>query len=75
MYGFDPHKIHLNYDDKHCAPAAEEWFEHMSTVHDQIHDPLTRINQKCSNIHIEEAIQFYNDDWVLVDRRNLQVHA
>ena len=47
----------------------------MTTVHDQIHDTLKRINKKRSTIHIEKARQFNIDDRVLVDRRNLQVKA
>ena len=47
----------------------------MTTVHNQIHDTLKRINEKCSTIHIEKARQFHIGDWVLVDRRNLQVKA
>ena len=47
----------------------------MTTVHNQIHDTLKRIKEKRSTIHIEKATQFYIDDWVLVDRRNLLVKA
>ena len=47
----------------------------MTTVHNQIHDTLKRINEKRSTIHIEKARQFNIDDWVLVDRRKLQVKA
>ena len=45
----------------------------MTTVHNQIHDTLQRINEKPSTIHIEKARQFYIHDWVLVDSRNLPV--
>ena len=47
----------------------------MTTVHNHIHDTIKRINEKRSTIHIEKARQFNIDDWVLVDRRNLQVKA
>ena len=47
----------------------------MTTVHNEIHDTLKRINEKCSTIHIEKARQFNIDDCVLVDRHNLQVKA
>ena len=47
----------------------------MTTVHNQTHYTLKRINEKCSIIYIEKARQFYVDDCVLVDRRNLQVKA
>ena len=47
----------------------------MTTVHNQIHDTLERINEKRSTIHIENARQFKIDDWLLGDRRNLQVKA
>ena len=47
----------------------------MTTGHNQIHDTLKRIKEKRSTIHIEKARQFNIDDWILVDRRNLQVKA
>ena len=47
----------------------------MTTVHNQIHDTLKHINHKRSSLHLEKARQFNVDDWVLVDRRNLQVKA
>ena len=47
----------------------------MTTVHKQMHGTLKRINEKRSTIHIEKASQFHIHDWVLVDRRNLQVKA
>ena len=45
----------------------------MTTVHNQIHDTLNRVNEQHSTIQIEKARQFNLDDLVLVDRRNLQV--
>ena len=45
------------------------------TVHNQVHDTLEQINIKWSAISIEKAWQFNVDDWVLVDRRNLQIKA
>ena len=47
----------------------------MTTVHNHIHDVLKRINHKRSTLHVENARQFHINDWVLVDRRNLQVKA
>ena len=47
----------------------------MTTVHNQVHDTLKQINIKRSAIHIEKARQFNVNDWVLVDRRNLQIKA
>jgi len=47
----------------------------MTTVHNQIHHTLKQINIKRSAIHIEKARKFAVNDWVLVDRRNLQVKA
>ena len=47
----------------------------MTTVHSQIHNNLKPVNEKRSTIHIEKARPFNIDDWVLVDRRNLQVKA
>ena len=47
----------------------------MTTVHNYIHNVLKRINNKRSNLHIEKARHFNIANWVLVDRRNLQVKA
>jgi len=47
----------------------------MTTVHNQIHHTLKQINIKRSAIHIEKACKFAANDWVLVDRCNLQVKA
>ena len=44
-------------------------------VHNKIHDTRKRINEKRSTIHIEKGRRVNIDDWVLVDRRNLQVKA
>ena len=55
MYGFDPGTIHLDNDYELSSPAAEEWLDRMTTVHNQIHDTLNRIIQERSTIHIEKA--------------------
>ena len=47
----------------------------MTTVNNQIYNTVNLINETRSTIHIEKATQFHVDDWVLVDRRNLQVKA
>jgi len=47
----------------------------MTTIHNQIHHTLKQINIKRSAIYIEKACKFAVNDWVLVDRRNLQVKA
>ena len=47
----------------------------MTTVHNHIHDVLKRINHKRSTLYVENARQFNIGDWVLVDRRNLQVKS
>ena len=47
----------------------------MTTVHNQIHDTRKRINHRRRAIHLEKAQWFNVGDWVLVDRRNLQVKA
>jgi len=47
----------------------------MTTVHNQIHHTLKQINIKRTAIDIEKAPKFAVNDWVLVDRRNLQVKA
>ena len=65
--------MHLDKDYELSSPAAEEWLDRMTTVHNHIHDVLKRINHKRSTIYVEKARQFNIDDWVLVDGRNLQV--
>ena len=75
LYGFDPRTIHLDNDYKLSSPATEEWLDRMTTVHNHIHDILKRINHKRSALHVEKARQFNINNWVLVDRRNLQVKA
>ena len=47
----------------------------MTTVHNHIYNVLKSINHKWSTLHVEKAMQFNSNDWVLVDRRNLQVKA
>ena len=47
----------------------------MTTVHNHIHNTLKQINHKQRAIHIEKARHFNVEDWVLVDRRNLQIKA
>jgi len=75
LYGFDPHTIHLSDDHEFSSPAAEEWLDRMTTVHNQVHDTLKQINNKRSAIHLEKARRFAVNDWVLVDHRNLQIRA
>ena len=75
LYSFDPRTIHVDNHYELSSAAAEEWLDRMPIVHNQIHDTLKRINEKRSTIHIKKARQFKIDDWVLVDRRNLQVKA
>ena len=45
----------------------------MTTLHNHIHYVLERNNHKRRTLYVENASQFNIDDWVLVDRRNLQV--
>ena len=75
VYGFKPRTIHLNNDYELSSPAAEQWLDRMTTVHNHIHNVLKRINNKRSTLHVEKARHFNIDDWLLVDRRNLQVKA
>ena len=62
LYGFNPRTIHLDNDYELSSPAAEEWLDRMTTVHNQIHHTLKRINEKRSTIHIEKATQFNIND-------------
>ena len=71
----DPRTIHLDTEYELSSPAAEEWLDKMTTVHNNIHDVLKHINHKRSTLHIEKARQIDTNNWVLVDRRNLQVKA
>ena len=75
LCGFDPRTIPLDKDYELSSPAAEQWLHRMTTVHNHIHGVLRRINHKQSTLHVEKARQFNIEDWVLVDRRNLQVKA
>ena len=75
LYGFDPRTIHLDNDYKLSSPAAAEWRDRMTTVYNNIHDDVERINHQRSTLQVEKATQFNIDDWVLVVRRNLQVKA
>ena len=47
----------------------------MTAVHNQVNNTLKQIHHKQSTIHLEKAIHFNVDDWVLVHRRNLKVKA
>ena len=47
----------------------------MTTLYMQIHNILKGMKEKRSPIHIENTKQWNIDDWVLVDRYNLQVTA
>jgi len=75
LYAWDPRTIHLNNDYELSSPAAEELLDWMTTVHNQIYHCLKQINIKRSAIHIEKACKVTVNNWVLVDRCNLQVKA
>ena len=75
LYGFDTRTIHLDNDYELSSLAAEECLDRITTVHNHIHDVLKRINTKRSTLNVEIARQFNIDNWVLEDRRNLQVKA
>ena len=67
--------IHTDKDYELSCPAAEDWLDRMTTVHNHIHNVLKRIQHNGSTVHVEKARQFNIDNWVLVDKRNLQVKA
>ena len=46
LYGFDPRTIHLENYYELSSPAAEEWLDRMTTVHNHIQDLLKQINHK-----------------------------
>ena len=55
LYFFDPRTIHLDDDYELSSPTTGEWLDEMTTVHNQVHDIIKRINEKRSTIHIEKA--------------------
>ena len=67
--------MHLDNAYELSSTVAEECLDRMTTVHNQIHATVKRITEKPSTIHIENARQFKIHDWVLVDKRNMQVQA
>ena len=64
--------MHLDNHYELCSPAAEEWLDWMTTVHNQILYTLKRINEKRSTFHIEKARQFKIDAYVPLDVRKPQ---
>ena len=73
LYGFDPCTIHHDNNYELALPVTEELVESMTTVHNHIYNVLSCINHARSTLYVEKARQFNIDDWVLVDRRNLQI--
>ena len=67
--------MHIDNNYELYCPAIEEWLYRLTTVHLHIHNVLKQINHKQSTLHIGKARQYSIDDWVLVDRHNLQVKA
>ena len=47
----------------------------MTTVYNDIHNVLKRINYKPRIFHVEKARYYNIDDWVLLARQNLPVNA
>ena len=75
LYGFGPCTMYLNNDWELACLAVAEWLNRITIGHKHIYDILNCMNEQRSTIHLEEARRFHIDDWVLVDRRNLQVKA
>ena len=75
LYDFNLHSIQPDNDYKLSCPAVEECLDRMTTVHNYIYNVLKHVNYKGITLSIEKARQFNIDDWVLVDRWNLQVKA
>ena len=67
--------MYLDNDYEPSLPAAEEWLDRITTVHNHIHDILKHFNYKRSNLCVEKARHFNMDDRVLVDRRNIHAKA
>ena len=75
VHGLDPHTIHLNNNYELFSPTAEGCLDRMTTLHNYMHNNIKRINQKQSTLDVEKGRHFNIDDWVLGDRRNLQVQV
>ena len=54
LYGFDPRTIHVS-EDPSASPAAEEWLDRMTAVHNDIHNTLKHINDKRSRLSLDKA--------------------
>src|SRR6187402_2230712 len=72
LYGFDPRTIHVS-DEPTASPAAKEWLDRMTAVHNDIHNTLKHINSKRSGLSLDKARTYNPGDKVLVDRRNLTI--
>ena len=44
MYGFEPKGIHIRDEEEVASPAAEEWLDRMTAVHNQIFATLHDVN-------------------------------
>ena len=65
------HALYTSIMTTNSSPPLQK--NGLTAVHNHIHNVLKQINYKRSNLHIEKARHFNIDEWVLVDRRNLQV--
>ena len=57
------------------SSAVEEGLDRMTTVYTHIHKVLKCIHYGGSTLNVEKARQFNIDNWVLVERRRVQVEA
>ena len=77
-YGWNPRAIQVgNPANEADNPAAEDWLDRMTRVHQEITSILKSINDKRSSgsLSIDKARSFEVGDMVLVDRRNLTIKA
>ena len=72
---FDLFRIHLANDYELCYPATEEWLDQRTTVRNDIYNVLKRINDDRRTLYVANARHFNADNWVLVDRQDLQVNG
>ena len=74
LYRFDPRTIHVS-EAPSASPAAEEWLDRITTVHNDIHNTLNNINDKRSGLSLDKVRSYNPGDKVLVDQRNLTIKS
>ena len=86
MYGFEPRGIQIREEEEVASPAAEEWLDRMTAVHNQILTTLRDVNNRRINTttmatdtattaraNTTKVRTNRVGDQVLVNRRNLTI--